>query len=178
MFASPSRPAKWFLGSGSPGHPLWPQPYIAICGLGPAEPLGAGHQSLWCGHQTARQTPKVMVSIGPFPWTVCCDSLAVGSRHSSGSTAATGGRTGGRLQPQPRGTPPWWLPSIETGPCRGRRLPERWPPEKGRCGPAIASRSQVKIRGPGSVPYTLPYRGPWELILTSPYPWLHPSRQF
>lgn len=33
MFASPPRPVKLFLGSGSPCHLLRPSPYIAICSL-------------------------------------------------------------------------------------------------------------------------------------------------
>ena len=67
MFASPPRPAKLLLGSGTPAAQaapalyshLWPQGLLCFPGAGHPIPSGVG---------TRWQTPKVVASIRPFPW--------------------------------------------------------------------------------------------------------------
>lgn len=166
MFASPPRPGKLFLGSGSPCHLLRPSPYIAICSLRVSE---TGHPTpSGVGASTARQTPRSWRASGPFQG-LCRDSLAVGSLRSScggtGSRAAVDGRLGGRPQPQPCGTLPWRSPSKQDL-VKGGGSPWSWPPEGSRMwqpwalGSLALSRTQAKRRDfwfPTTHPLTRPH---------------------
>ena len=78
MFASPLRPAKLLLGSGSPCHLLRPQPYIAIYSFRAAVPSGDWTlYTLWCGYQHSTVNPKgrgehQALLVGCVPWLPGC----------------------------------------------------------------------------------------------------------
>lgn len=111
MFASPRRPAKLLLGSGSPCHLLQPQPYIAICilraccasqGLDTLSPLA------WAPDGTANPKGRGERASGPFhgPRVVTHWLRALASfPQGVGRRAAVDGSVDSMLQPQPCRTP-------------------------------------------------------------------------
>lgn len=188
MFASPPRPAKLLLGSGSPCLLLRPQPYIAICSFRAccaSWRLDTLYPLAWAPGQHGKPQ-RSWRALGPFHglcavthWLWAPGILPMEARGSGllRMAESVAGFSHSPVRPLPGGCP----------------LSRAWPREEAHHGSGHLRKAGHGPAGPwvlwlpaghrlregvsGFLPHTLS-KAPWELILTSAYPRLHPSRQF